>query len=218
MESVPSVSLMSLLKSTIENWFLRGEKKKKGEKKAVVLAGEGQWRWACLHCCALNWQGTNMHWNSPRAVNNNEIFIHGISWSGDSYCTCHLSGGRFLIIFSIMCAFVCQCISLLCFSALMYKIRYNCLYQQGKWRSLFWTGRGVIKLLKKRLKREALNPESNENLSYLFVLPRQKKKKKKVDLCILFLCLCSYCMSVCVCVHVFACCYECMYVFMSVCV
>lgn len=67
MESVPSESLMSLLKSTIENWLL-GKKK----KKVVVFAGEGQWRWACLHCCALNWQGTNTQWSSLREINNNE--------------------------------------------------------------------------------------------------------------------------------------------------
>lgn len=54
MASVPGESLMSLLKSTIENWFPR----KRGG--AVVHVGEGQQRWACLCCCcchALLWQG-----------------------------------------------------------------------------------------------------------------------------------------------------------------
>lgn len=125
METVPGKSLMSLLKSTIENWL-------PGKMSSLCSLGDGQWRWACLHWCALNWQGTNV-WRNPQEQllirKEAEIFIHGKSWSASFHFYCHLSTEWHASEHNPPAAF-CLPFSL-SLSPLMCRIRWICPSHQG---------------------------------------------------------------------------------------
>lgn len=92
----------------------------------------------------------------------------------------------------------CECVCVaLSFSFLLYSIN-----AQNKIRLFIFAGETEMSfldlqscqtpatLLQKRMKREALNPESNENYSDLFVLPIEMAT---VDTCIIMLCACVRC-------------------------
>lgn len=114
MALVPHESLMSLLKSTIENWFL-GKKKKQlclqkkangGEPVSIVV-----------HLIDREPPCTDIPHEQLIIMKGAEIFIHWISWSEAFHCTvtCREEGVWLCVCVCLRAcvrACVCQCISL----------------------------------------------------------------------------------------------------------
>lgn len=193
MESVPSESLMSLLKSTIENWLL-------GERKNWLCLQErangGELVSIVVHLIDREPTCTEIPQEQLIIIMKGaEIFIRGISWSETFHCTCHLSRGRCLITLLIR---VCVCVSVhltlfsfLLYSALTYKIKIKLSISVGG------NGDAFLRLAELSLnycrrgskEKHLTLKEKKINLTSLCCPKRWQDNR-----CILFLC-------VCVCIH-----------------